>query len=87
MSPASINTALDKVGEDYSAKLICQNKEISSYLSKESDLKHKLGEITTKMGDSENTRREISNKDVSENLEERYCTSRQQIILADTRGS
>jgi hypothetical protein len=70
MSPASINTALDKVGEDYSAKLICQNKEISSYLSKESDLKHKLGELTTKMGDSGNTRREISNKDVSENLEE-----------------
>ncbi len=68
MSPPSINAALDKVGEDYSAKLIRKHEEISSYLSKESDLKHTLEKLNVKLGDPDNTTREISHEDVSENL-------------------
>ncbi|KAL9955364.1 hypothetical protein ACROYT_G036674 [Oculina patagonica] len=55
MSPKSINTALDKVGEDYSIKLIQKKEEVSDYLKKEIELKHQEKELNTRITELEKT--------------------------------
>ena len=74
MSPPSINAALDKVGEDYSEKLICKREQISCDLRKREDLKHELKELTVKLAYFENTTAEngksISDDNIVHNFEE-----------------
>ena len=63
---------MDKVGEDYSGKLISKREEISCYLGKIEDLKHESKELTVKVADLENTTVENSksNDNILHNLEE-----------------
>ena len=55
MSPKSINTALDKVGEDYSIKLIQKKEQVSNFLKKENDLKHQKEELSKRVTELERT--------------------------------
>lgn len=55
MSPKTINAALDKVGEDYSIKLIKKKEQVSDYLKKEIELKHQEKELNTRITELEKT--------------------------------
>lgn len=74
MSPKSINRALDKVGEDFSTKLIQMREQVSDHLQKEGDLKQQRKDLTERVLEQESALKankdETAHEDLTQDIEQ-----------------